>query len=230
MRKVISCILTIVIGLIICYSNDIYNFFVVKSINSYDINSIPTYRGYNYVYINNNIPEFNDELKNTTSFEYYSDLDDLGRCGIAISNIGIDLMPTTERESIASIKPSGWHTIRYDDLIEDKYLYNRCHLIAFQLTGENANSKNLITCTRQMNLNMIPFENKVANYIRKTHNHVLYRVTPIYDGTNLVVNGVQIEGYSIEDKGKGIKFNVFLYNVQEGININYTDGSSKRDD
>ncbi len=208
------------------FHRDIYNYILVALEGSYEISDIPDYNGKDYIYINNNIPEFDEELKNKKSFEKYSELDELGRAGVAISNVGYDLMPTSERESISTIKPSGWHTIRYDDLIEDKYLYNRCHLIAFQLTGENANEKNLITCTRQMNLNMVPFENEVADYIKKTKHHVLYRATPIYDGNNLVAKGVQIEALSLEDEK--IKFNVFVYNIQNGIIIDYSDGTSKR--
>jgi len=139
-------------------------------------------------------------------------------------------MPTEERESIGMIKPSGWQTVKYD-VIEGKYLYNRCHLIGFQLTGENANEKNLITCTRQMNTDaMLDFENEVANYIKKTKNHVLYRVTPIYVETNLVASGVQMEAKSVEDNGEGISFNVYIYNVQDNIEIDYSDGTSKLKD
>ncbi len=210
------------------FYRDISNYILVKIEGSYEISDIPNYNGKEYIYINDNIPSFDEEIINRNSFEEYSELDNLGRAGVAISNIGYDLMPTSKREDINMIKPSGWHTIRYDDLIEDKYLYNRCHLIAFQLTGENANEKNLITCTRQMNLNMIPFENEVANYIKKTKNHVLYRTTPIYDGDNLVAKGAQIEALSIEDNT--IRFNVFIYNVQDGITINYKDGTSKRNE
>ena len=198
---------------------------------SYFMDNLPEYSGSPYVVINDNNPDFEDNLKNDKSFEEYSDLDSLGRCGAALANISVDLMPTSEREMIGKVKPSGWHTVRYDDLIEDKYLYNRCHLIGFQLTGENANPKNLITCTRQMNTTgMLSFENKVANYIRKTNNHVLYRVTPMFKNNDLVATGAQMEAYSIEDKGKGINFNVFVYNVQDGITINYENGDSERSD
>ena len=227
-KKILSVLFIGLVLLGIYYEDKIYSFFVVKINGSYSINNIPAYTGKDYIYINDNNPSFDSKLKNSISFENYSPLDDLNRAGVALANIGYDLMPTSERESISGIKPSGWQTIRYDDLITDKYLYNRCHLIGFQLTGENANINNLITCTRQMNLNMVPFENMVAEYIRKTKNHVLYRVTPMYDNNNLVATGVQIEAYSVEDTGKGIKFNVFLYNVQNGIYINYEDGTSKR--
>ena len=195
---------------------------------SYDLANIPDYNGSPYVVINDNNPNFDDSLKTDRSFEKYSELDSLGRCGSAIANIGVDIMPTEERGRIGQIKPSGWHTIRYDDLIEGKYLYNRCHLIGYQLTGENANPKNLITCTSYMNtVGMLEFENKVAEYVKRTNNHVLYRVTPVFEDNNLLAHGVEMEGYSIEDSGKGIKFNVFVYNVQNGIDIDYSNGNSK---
>ena len=152
----------------------------------------------------------------------------LGRCGVAYANVGIDTMPTIERGSIGMIKPTGWHTIKYD-IVNGKYLYNRCHLIGYQLTGENDNEKNLITCTRQMNIGtMLEYENKVVDYVKKTNNHVLYRVTPVFKDSNLLATGVEIEAYSVEDNGKGIKFNVFVYNVQDGININYSNGNSSK--
>ena len=195
---------------------------------SYDIEQIPEYNGKYYVIINDNEPNFTDEEKTTTSFEQYSNLDSLGRCGVAYANISIDLMPTEKRGSIGMIKPSGWHTVKYDN-IDGKYLYNRCHLIGYQLTGENANEKNLITCTRYMNtVGMLEFENKVANFIKETNSHVLYRVTPIFNGEDLLARGVQMEALSVEDNGKGIKFNVFVYNVQDGININYSNGNSSK--
>ena len=195
---------------------------------SYDIEQIPEYNGKYYVIINNNEPNFTDEEKTTTSFEQYSNLDSLGRCGVAYANISIDLMPTEKRGSIGMIKPSGWHTVKYDN-IDGKYLYNRCHLIGYQLTGENANEKNLITCTRYMNtVGMLEFENKVANFIKENKSHVLYRVTPIFNGEDLLARGVQMEALSVEDNGKGIKFNVFVYNVQDGININYSNGNSSK--
>lgn len=193
---------------------------------SYNIEEIPEYAEESYVVINNNEPEFDDLAKKSVSFEVYSELDNLGRAGQAYASLGIDLMPTEERESINSVKPSGWHTVKYD-IVNGKYLYNRCHLIGFQLAGENANKNNLITCTRYMNTEgMLDFENEVAEYIRNTGNHVLYRVTPVYEGNNLVAKGVQMEAYSIEDNGEGVKFNVFVYNVQPGINIDYETGES----
>ncbi len=194
---------------------------------SYNIEEIPVYNGVDSIIINNNKPFFKESDYKTESYENYSEFDALGRCGTAIANIGVDLMPTEERGSIGMIKPTGWHTVKYD-IVDGKYLYNRCHLIGYQLTGENANEKNLITCTRQMNTKgMLPYENKVVEYIKSTNNHVLYRVTPIFEGENLVASGVEIEAYSIEDNGKGIEFNIFVYNIQEGIEINYLNGESK---
>ena len=194
---------------------------------SYDLASIPEYSNANYVVLNNNEPNFTESDYTTDSFERYSELDSLGRAKVAYANIGVDLMPTEERGSIGQVKPSGWHLVKYD-IVNGKYLYNRCHLIGFQLTGENANEKNLITCTRQMNtVGMLEFENKVANYIKSTNNHVLYRVTPIYKDDNLLANGVVMEAYSVEDSGEGIKFNIFVYNVQDGIDIDYKTGDSK---
>lgn len=194
---------------------------------SYGIDEIPEYKEDSYIYINNNIPNFNESDYSIESFEKYSELDNLGRAGVAYANIGIDLMPTEKRGSIGMIKPTGWHTIKYDN-IDGKYLYNRCHLIGYQLTGENTNEKNLITCTRYMNIvSMLQFENKVAEYIKKTHNHVLYRVTPFYKDDNLLASGVEIEAYSVEDNGEGIKFNVYVYNIQDGIEIDYKTGNSK---
>ena len=194
---------------------------------SYDLASIPEYSNANYVVLNNNEPNFTESDYTTDSFERYSELDSLGRAKVAYANIGVDLMPTEERGSIGQVKPSGWHLVKYD-IVNGKYLYNRCHLIGFQLTGENANEKNLITCTRQMNtVGMLEFENKVANYIKSTNNHVLYRVTHIYKDDNLLASGVVMEAYSVEDSGEGIKFNVFVYNVQDGIDIDYKTGDSK---
>lgn len=194
---------------------------------AYSIENIPKYTDKEYIIINNNEPYFTEEDYTLKSFEKYSDLDLLGRCGVAYANVGIDTMPTIERGSIGMIKPTGWHTIKYD-IVNGKYLYNRCHLIGYQLTGENDNEKNLITCTRQMNIGtMLEYENKVVDYVKKTNNHVLYRVTPVFKDSNLLATGVEIEAYSVEDNGEGIKFNVFIYNVQEGIEIDYTTGDSK---
>ena len=181
-----------------------------------------------YTSVNGNVPYFAAAELTTTSFETYSDLDTLGRCGVTYACIGQDLMPTEERGSIGMVKPTGWHTVRYDGLVDGDYLYNRCHLIGYQLTGENANTKNLITGTRYLNIEgMLPFENMVADYIQETSNHVLYRVTPIFEGNNLVANGVLMEGYSVEDKGTGISYCVFAYNVQPSIIIDYATGESK---
>lgn len=195
--------------------------------NSYvSLDAIPAYDGKAYVAVNNNEPFFTDSDMTTTAFENYSDLDSLGRCGVAYANICKDIMPTEERGKIGMIKPSGWHTVKYD-VIKDRYLYNRCHLIGYQLAGENANPKNLITGTRYLNVEgMLPFENLVADYVNNTGNHVLYRVTPMFSGSNLVVNGVLIEAKSVEDNGGGILFNVYCYNVQPGVGINYENGDS----
>ena len=186
---------------------------------------IPEYSGSPYTEINSNVPFFTDHPAG--SFEVYSPLDELGRCGVAYANISTDLMPTEKRGEIGSVRPSGWHTVKYNDLIKDLYLYNRCHLIGYQLTGENANERNLITGTRYMNTEgMEPFESRVANYISSRNKHVLYRVTPVFDGNDLVARGVLMEAYSAEDDGAGICFCVFCYNVQPGIGINYADGDS----
>ncbi len=188
--------------------------------------AIPAYIGEPFVALNNNIPLFTEAELTITSFEYYSPLDAFGRCGVTYACIGTDIMPTEERGNIGQIKPAGWHTIKYEG-IDGNYLYNRCHLIGYQLTGENANEQNLITGTRSMNVDgMLPFENMVADYVKETGNHVLYRVTPIFEGDNLLATGVQMEAMSVEDKGAGILFHVFVYIVQPGIVINYADGSS----
>lgn len=179
--------------------------------------------------LNGNVPYFTDDEFTTTSFETYSTLDSLGRCGVAYANVGLETMPTEERGSIGQVKPSGWHTVKYD-CVDGKYLYNRCHLIGYQLTAENANTKNLITGTRYLNVQgMLPFENMVADYIKETKNHVLYRVTPVFDGNNLVASGVVMEAESVEDKGDGILFCVFCYNVQPGVSIDYATGDSQLD-
>lgn len=184
--------------------------------------------GVPYVEINGNVPKFTEAEKTQNEIvERYSELDHLGRCGVAYANVCKDIMPTQDREAIGQIRPSGWHTVKYNDIIEGNYLYNRCHLIGYQLAGENANEKNLITGTRYLNVEgMLPFENEVVAYVEETSNHVLYRVTPIFEGDNLVASGVQMEGWSIEDQGKGICFNVYCYNVQPGIVIDYVTGDS----
>lgn len=216
----------LMVGGIPLYQDEIKEFLVKVTMKSYEVGEVPEYFGEEYVYLNDNHPNFEETYFKQTSFEQYSDFDLLGRAGRAFANIGIDLMPTEERGSLGMIKPSGWNQAKYD-FIDGNYLYNRCHLIGYQLTGENANEKNLITCTRQMNTGaMLDFENQVANYIKKTHHHVLYRVTPIYQGTNLLASGVQMEAFSIEDDGKGIQFNVYVYNVQDKIEIDYATGKS----
>jgi len=193
-----------------------------------DITSLK-YQGKAYTVINDNNPDFTESDMTTDSFETYGELDELGRCTTAYANIGRDLMPTEKRGTIGEVKPSGWQTVKYDN-VDGNYLYNRCHLIGYQLTGENANEKNLITGTRYLNVEgMLPFENMVADYIKETDNHVLYRVTPVFDGDNLVANGVQMEAESVEDNGDGILFNVFCFNVQPGISIDYSNGNSHLD-
>lgn len=187
---------------------------------------IPEYTGEPYVVINGNEPDFTEEEWTEDSFERYSEQDSLGRCGTAYVCVGRDLMPTEERGSIGQVKPTGWHTVKYDS-VDGKYLYNRCHLIGYQLSGENDNEQNLITGTRYMNVEgMLPFENMVADYVEETGNHVLYRVTPIFKGENLLASGVQMEAFSVEDEGEGILFHVFVYNAQPGISIDYATGES----
>ncbi|MEO2238371.1 DNA/RNA non-specific endonuclease [Dorea sp. YH-dor226] len=194
-----------------------------------DVDSVPEYEGDAYVTLNQNEPEFEQADMTTEAFEEYSELDDLGRCGEAYANICQEIMPTEERGAIGMVKPSGWHTVKYNDLIDGNYLYNRCHLIGYQLAGENANEENLITGTRYLNVEgMLPFENMVADFVEETGYHVLYRVTPVYEGDDLVAVGVQIEALSVEDEGEGICFNVYCYNVQPGITIDYSDGESSR--
>lgn len=195
-------------------------------IKKYDLSSIPKYSGEPYVVINNNVPYFKDSEMTTKSYEKYSELDELGRCGVAVSSVGRDLMPTEKRGRISRVKPTGWHSVKYKG-VDGGSLYNRCHLIAHQLTAENANWKNLITGTRYMNTEgMLPFENMVADYVKETGNHVMYRVTPVFEGDNLVASGVLMEAKSVEDNGKGVEFNVYCYNVQPGIGIDYATGDS----
>lgn len=189
-----------------------------------NVSQVPEYTGEPFVEINGNEPAFEEEELTTVSYEEYSELDELGRCGEAQACIGEDLMPDTERDSISSVTPTGWENQQYD-IVDGGYIYNRCHLIGFQLTGENANEKNLITGTRYMNTEgMLPFENEVAEYIRETDNHVMYRVTPVFEGDDLVASGVQMEAESVEDNGSGICFNVYVYNIQPDITIDYTTG------
>ena len=198
-----------------------------KEERSFELTEIPEFCELPYVVLNNNLPFFTENEYTTEPFEKYSDLDELGRCGVAFANVCQEIMPNQKRGEIGNIKPTGWHTVRYDDLVEGKYLYNRCHLIGYQLAGENANEKNLITGTRYMNVNgMLPFENQMASYVSETNHHVLYRVTPIFEEENLVAKGVQMEAFSVEDQGKGICFHVFVYNAQPQITINYATGES----
>ena len=188
-------------------------------------NGIPEFSGSPYAVINNNEPYFTEITYDV--FETYSDLDSLGRCGVAFANICKEIMPTEDRGQIGNVRPSGWHTVKYNGIISGNYLYNRCHLIGYQLAGENANEKNLITGTRYLNVvGMLPFENQVDEYVEKTNGHVLYRVTPMFTGDNLVADGVLMEGMSVEDNGASVKFNVFCYNVQPGIGIDYATGDS----
>ena len=194
----------------------------------YSASEIPDYNGQDIIILNNNIPEFNYDYEINESFELYGELDSLGRVSAAICNIGFDLMPTEKRGSIKNIRPSGFKIVKYDIIKDGLYLYNRCHLIGYQLTGENDNELNLMTCTRYMNATLMePYESKIASYIRKTKNHVLYRVTPVFEGDNLISKGVKMEAMSLEDKGEGIKFNIFIYNIQPGIIIDYKTGNSK---
>lgn len=197
-----------------------------KEAGRIELSDIPEYSGEPYIEINGNEPDFPKSEWKETSFEQYCDLDSLGRCGTAYANVGTDLMPEEKRGSIGQVKPTGWQTVKYD-IVDGKYLYNRCHLIGYQLSGENANEKNLITGTRYMNVEgMLPFENMVADYVKETGNHVLYRVTPVFRGDNLLADGVQMEAFSVEDEGEGISYNVYVYNVQPGIRINYATGES----
>lgn len=188
--------------------------------------TFPEYDGEPYIVVNGNKAYFDADELTTEPFEIYSELDELGRCGAAYANICIDLMPTESRESISSVHPSGWQSVKYD-FIEGKSLYNRSHLIGFQLAGENANEKNLITGTRYLNAEtMLPFENEIADYVKETDNHVMYRVTPYFEGDDLIAKGVLMEAYSVEDKGKGVSFNVFCYNIQPGVYIDYSTGNN----
>ncbi len=196
------------------------------TIQTLSVDEIPAYSGQAAIEINQNVPGFTESDYTTEAFEQYSPLDGLGRCGIAYACVGEEIMPTEERGAIGMVKPSGWHTVKYD-FVDGKYLYNRCHLIAYMLSGENANTENLITGTRYMNTEgMLPYENQVADYVHDTGNHVLYRVTPLYEGDNLVASGVEIEASSVEDKGKSLSFHVYCYNVQPGVTIDYATGDS----
>ena len=224
MKKALSLILVLILAFLVgCATKPVQK----PQENTVTLSDVPEFSSSPYIALNGNIPNFSKKELSSAPFENYSPLDALGRCGVAVACISRELMPTEERGSIGQVKPSGWHTVKYD-IVDGKYLYNRCHLIGFQLTGENANECNLITGTRYMNVEgMLPFENMIADYIKETNNRVLYRVTPIYDGSNLVASGVQLEAMSVEDKGEGICFNVYVYNNQPGITIDYTTGESK---
>ncbi len=220
MKRITAVVLSILISICCGMLN------VPVNAENYTIASVPSYSERPYVEINGNIPSFTQEEITTEVFEKYTELDALGRCGVAYANICKEIMPTESRGAIGMVKPSGWHTVKYD-FVDGKYLYNRCHLIGYQLAGENANTRNLITGTRYLNIvGMLPFEDQVANYVESTGNHVLYRATPIFKGQNLVASGVQIEAYSVEDNGKGVCFNVYCYNVQPGVTIDYATGES----
>ncbi len=196
------------------------------AVPSYTLEELPAYEDAPYVTLDENQPDFPDADKTSTPFERYSQLDYFGRCGAAYANVGPETMPTEERGSIGQVKPSGWHTVKYD-FVDGKYLYNRCHLIGYQLTAENANPLNLITGTRYFNVQgMLPFEDQVAQYVKETSNHVLYRVTPVYDDGALVASGVEMEAWSVEDQGEGVCFHVYVYNVQPGVEIDYQTGES----
>ena len=216
MKRVLPLLFLFVLLLTGCYDEE-------AAVPAVSLDELPAYAGEPYVTVNANQPFFEETDYTTEAFETYSELDALGRCGPAWACVGTELMPSEDRESISSVTPSGWINVEYDG----QYLYNRCHLIGFQLTGENANEKNLITGTRYMNVDgMLPFENMVADYVKETDNHVLYRVTPVFEGDNLVASGVLMEAYSVEDSGEGVTFCVYAYNVQPGITIDYATGAS----
>ena len=226
LSAVIALILALTLALTACDFS-----FLTNNSAPVSLDSIPDFDGEKpFVIINKGVPFFTDADMTKKSYESYAELDSLGRCGVTIACIGDDIMPTEERGSIGSVKPSGWVTVKYD-IVDGKYLYNRCHLIGYQLTGENANRQNLITGTRYMNVDgMLPFENMVADHVKETDNHVIYRVTPIFEGDNLVANGVLMEAKSVEDNGKGLQFCVYVYNNQPGIIIDYKTGQSVLDD
>ena len=220
MKRVLPLLFLFVLLLTGCYDEE-------AAVPAVSLDELPAYAGEPYVTVNANQPFFEETDYTTEAFENYSELDELGRCGVAWANVCPELMPTEDREDIGSVEPTGWHSVQYDG-VDGGYLYNRCHLIGFQLTGENANERNLITGTRYMNVDgMLPFENLVADYVKETDNHVLYRVTPIFEGDNLVAGGVLMEALSMEDDGEGVCFNVYVYNVQPGVTIDYATGESR---
>lgn len=230
LKHILTTVIIIILFILIDYISNNISYNTVNNssevINYNNISEIPEYSGQIYVKVNDNIPYFNEDNYTIEAFEKYSELDEKGRCGVAFANICKEIMPPDgdERGDISSVKPTGWKQAKYDG----EYLYNRCHLIGYQLSDEDANELNLITGTRYFNTQgMLPFENEVADYIKRhQNNHVLYRVTPIFKGDNLVADGVEIEAYSIEDKGEGVCFNVYVYNVQPGVNIDYRTGES----
>ena len=228
MKKLTSLLALLLVLCISLGGCDLLSMLGLGSEPPISLDELPAYSGKAYVEIDGNVPSFTDEEKAaaTASYEFYSAHDALGRCGYAEASVGLDIMPTEERGSIGSVKPSGWHTVKYD-VVDGKYLYNRCHLVGYQLTGENANEKNLITGTRYLNIEgMLDFENLIADYVKETENHVLYRVTPIFEGSELVARGVLMEAWSVEDNGVGVCFSVFAYNVQPGVSIDYKTGKS----
>lgn len=222
-KSIRTCMLPLLLVLLLCGCNPSVD--SIYATGSASLENVSEYSGDPYKEVDGNIPQFDEDEYTTEAFEIYSELDALGRCGVAYANICQELMPTEERGQIGSVKPSGWHTVKYNGIVDGNYLYNRCHLIGFQLAGENANKKNLITGTRYLNVvGMLPFENMVADYVQETDHHVLYRVTPVFEGDNLVASGVQMEAASVEDDT--IRFNVFVYNIQPGISIDYATGES----
>lgn len=229
MQKITKKIAAFVMALCLCMGLVPFSVFpgAVQEVSAQlQSEDIPSYTGSPYTQINDNVPDFPLDDYTTEAFETYSDLDELGRCGVAYANVCQELMPTQKRGKIGQVKPSGWQTAKYDS-VDGKYLYNRCHLIGYQLTAENANEKNLITGTRYMNTEgMLPFENMVADYVKETKNHVLYRVTPIFEDNNLMASGVLMEAQSVEDHGEGVSFCVYAYNVQPGVTIDYATGDS----
>ena len=223
MKKILAVVFCIVLTVSACASVPASN----SASQLLDAQTIPPFTDEHYVVLKDNVPDFEESELVAKSHESYAPLDKLGRCGVAMACIGVDIMPTEERGSIGQVKPSGWQTVKYDH-VDGKYLYNRCHLIGFQLTGENANEQNLITGTRYLNIEgMLPFENMIADYVKETKNHVLYRVTPVFEGDNLVASGVVMEAQSVEDGGEGIQFHVYAYNSQPGVEIDYRTGNSR---
>lgn len=220
-RRLLPVLLALCLALALLYLRS------APAVPSYSLEDLPPYDGSPAVILNGNQPDFPDRDKTSQAFERYSQLDYFGRCGPAYANVGPETMPTGERGAIGQVKPSGWQTVKYD-FVDGKYLYNRCHLIGWQLTGENANELNLITGTRYLNVQgMLPYENEVADYVKETGNHVLYRVTPLYGEGDLVAHGVEMEALSVEDDGKAVRFHVYAYNVQPGVVIDYATGESR---